>query len=77
MSFLLQFVNDSVPMSYVIYTVSAMLQFAYLALQRDNLKEKCLFDWKDVALVWRHMLRTIYKDNVTFPEKPRQMVIVK
>lgn len=44
-SFLLQFVNDSVPIRYVfVYTVSVVLKFAYRAFtERDYFWERCLF----------------------------------
>lgn len=42
-----------------------MLQFAYLALQRNHLKDKCLFDWKqkDMALA-SHIQPQNFKLNI-------------
>lgn len=48
-SFLLQFVNDSVPIRYVfVYTVSVVLKFAYRAFtERETIFGRdAFFDWK-------------------------------
>lgn len=59
MSFLLQFVNDSVPMSYVIciYSICSASYCISSFTERPFTKKKCLFDWKlkNVAGVWLHM----------------------
>lgn len=52
-------------MSFV-YTVSVVLQFAYLALRRDSLEEKCLFDWKQKNVALHIQLQ---RENETFCER--------